>query len=616
MPLSLGLDEKLKVLVADDIDSARRELLQMVRDLGHETIEAVSGEDALRLMDLHSPDVILLDLLMPHMDGFEVVKEVRKRYTEKWLPVIVLSSLEGQEHFAKALQNGATDYLVKPVRPAILRAKLRQYQRILSMQSNLGLHAQRQHVIHEHIADAIVTNAIHDNIADAIITLNEQGLISDLNRAARRIFQVDDARGDSDISIMELTGLSLDFLLAHAEVEIHLENGRRVWFQVTHNSWSIGSNAYFTISLHDLSEAKRIERMKDEFLATVSHELRTPLTSILGALALLTAGAGGLLPSAAAELVQVAKRNGDRLSRLIDDVLDLTKLEGNSMRLNMRTMTLPALIEEAVTVNKSYAQGTEVRIEFERRGPSFQVQVDPDRFLQIMANLLSNAIKHSPKGTVVRVVLETDGNHMYVRVVDQGPGIDKDFKTKLFEKFSQADTSDRRALGGTGLGLYICRILVEKMNGKISAESGATGGSTFTVSLPRIITGDEQPWVLCIAQDRQLQERMQEWLNGMARVELANNLESAAESILRLGAPMVVLADPQAQGLADQFCTRLLKMVGQKCILLIGDALDAGFAARHGLDWLSLSSISRQDFVKRVRTILSDALKDRLHGKI
>jgi signal transduction histidine kinase len=415
---------------------------------------------------------------------------------------------------------------------------------------------------------------------------------------------------------MELTGLSLDFLLGHAEVEIHLENGRRVWFQVTHNSWSIGSNAYFTISLHDLSEAKRIERMKDEFLATVSHELRTPLTSILGALALLTAGAGGLLPPAAAELVQVAKRNGDRLSRLIDDVLDLTKLEGNSMRLNVRATALSTLIEEAVTTNKSYAQGTDVRIEFERRGPSFQVQVDPDRFLQIMANLLSNAIKHSPKGAVVRVVLETDGNHMYVRVVDQGPGIDKDFKTKLFEKFSQADTSDRRALGGTGLGLYICRILVEKMNGKISAESGATGGSTFTVSLPRIITGDEHPWVLCIAQDRQLQERMQEWLNGIARVELANNLESASGNILRLGTPMLVLADPQAQGLADQFCTRLLKMVGQKRILLIGDALDAGFAARHGLDWLSLSSISRQDFVKRIRTILSDALKDRLHGKI
>lgn len=610
MPLSLGSDGKLRVLVADDIESARKELLELVRDLGHETIEAVSGEDALRLMDSHSPDVILLDLLMPNMDGFQVVKEMRKRDTGKWLPVIVLSSLEGSEHFAKALQNGATDYLLKPVRPAILQAKLRQYLQILSMQSNLGLLAQRQHAIHEHIAGAIVTNAIHENIADAIVTINEQGLISDLNRAARKIFQVEEARVTADTSIFELTGLSLDFLLTHAEVEIHLRTGQRAWFQVTHNSWSIGSNVYFTISLHDLSEAKRIARMKDEFLATVSHELRTPLTSILGALSLLTAGAGGPLTSDAVELVQVAKRNGDRLSRLIDDVLDLTKLEGNSMRLNLRITALPALIEEAVIANKSYAQGAELRIEFESRGPSFQVQVDPDRFLQIMANLLSNAIKHSPKGGLVQVVLETDGIHMHVRVIDQGPGIDKEFKTKLFEKFSQADTSDRRALGGTGLGLYICRILVEKMKGKISAETGATGGATFTVSLPRIITGHEHPWVLCIAQDRQLQERMQEWLSSMVRVELANNLESAAEIILRVGTPTLVLADPQAQGLADQFCTRLLRLVGEKRILLTGDALDADFAAVHGLEWLSLSSTPRLDFVNRTRILLSEARKD------
>ncbi len=611
MPLSLGLDGKLKVLVADDIESARNELLELVRELGHETIDAVSGEDALRLMDSHSPDVILLDLLMPRMDGFQVVKEIRKRDTGKWLPVIVLSSLEGPEHFALALQDGATDYLVKPVRPVILQAKLRQYQRILSMQSNLGLLAQRQHAIHEHIASAIVTNAIHENIADAIITINEQGLVSDLNRAARKIFQVDEARISNGTSILELTGLSLDFLINHVEVEVHLRTGKRAWFQVTHNSWSIGSNVYFTISLHDLTEAKRIERMKDEFLATVSHELRTPLTSILGALTLLTAGAGGALPEDASELVQVAKRNGDRLSRLIDDVLDLTKLEGNTTRLNLQISALPALIEEAIVANKLYAQGTELRIEFEIRGPSFLVQLDPDRFLQIMANLLSNAIKHSPKGGLVQVVLRADGGHVHVQVIDQGPGIDKEFKSKLFEKFSQADTSDRRALGGTGLGLYICRILIEKMKGKITAESGPNCGSTFTVSLPRIIARGEKPWVLFIAQDRQLQERMHEWLSGLVSLEVANNMAAASECVLRLGLPSLVLADPQAQGLEDEFFRKLLQMIEAKHILLTGDDLESDLSSQHDLEWLSLTSTSQKDFVKRVQAILSDSQMDK-----
>lgn len=595
--------ERLRVLVADDIEISRKELLEMVRQIGHETIEAQSGEDALRLMDLHQPDVILLDLLMPNMDGFEVAQAVRNRVKGRWLPVIVLSSLEGEEHFAQALKKGAADYLVKPVKPTILRAKLRQYQRILKMQSKLSLLAQRQ-------------QAIHDHIADAIVTIDNHGLISELNNAARKFFQVNNAQIAAGLTISEMTGLALEHLLTHAEVEIHVGTGSAIWFRVAHNSWSIGSHTYCTFSLHDLSEERRIERMKDEFLATVSHELRTPLTSILGALSLLAIGAGGPLPPAASELALVAKRNGDRLSRLIDDVLDLTKLEGNRMPLNLRPMTLQALIEEAVKVNTSYAQRTGVRIEFKDCGSLSQVSVDPDRFLQVMANLLSNAIKHSPKGGVVLVELKALGTQMQVHVIDQGPGVDKNFKAKLFEKFSQADSSDRRELGGTGLGLYISRMLIEKMNGAISADSVVTGGAIFSVSLPCIVATAGQPWILCIAQDHQFQERMQEWLSSLAIVELASNLDSAAANILRLGAPTIVLADPQAQGMADEFCIRLIQMAGQSRILLVADALDASFAARHGLEWLSLSTTSRQEFIGHIGILLSDILRDTHHGKI
>lgn len=597
MPHLSQSDEKLRILVADDIESSRKELLELVRQLGHETIEAASGEEALRLIDIQLPDVILLDLLMPHMDGFEVVQKVRQRVTGKWLPVIVLSSLEGEDHFVQALQLGAADYLVKPVKPVILKAKFKLYQRILSMQSKIGLLAQRQHAIHEHVADAI-------------ITIDEHGLVSELNRAARRIFQVSDAQIASGFSIAEMTGLTLDALLTRTEVKIHLHPGQDVWFRVAHNSWSIGSLVYVTISLHDLSEAKRIERMKDEFLATVSHELRTPLTSILGALSLLAAGAGGTLPSGAAELAEVAKRNGERLSRLIDDVLDLTKLEGNRMPFHLRTVLLPPLIEEAIHANTSYAQRAGVRIALEHAAHTHPVQVDPDRFLQVMANLLSNAIKHSPKDSVVRIVLQTSGNAMLIQVIDKGPGIDKNFKDKLFEKFSQADSSDRRALGGTGLGLFITRMLVEKMGGAIFAESGAQEGTVFTVRLPCAAPPKRPSWVLCIVQDRQLQERLQEWLHGISPVELTNNLDGAAECIARFGLPTLVLADPQAQGLADQFCTRLLQMVGAERILLTGASLDSDFVAKLGVPWCPLPPTPRLEFGHRVRTQLANAPKE------
>jgi signal transduction histidine kinase len=603
MESSLPSEKSLKVLVADDIQTSRLELLQIVRDLGHETIEAVSGEEALRLIELHRPSVLLLDLLMPGMDGFEVARAVRKRTTGKWLPVIVLSALQGDEHFSHALASGADDYLHKPVNPSILRAKLRQYQRVLSMQARLSRIAQRQHAIHEHIADAIVT-------------IDAQGGVCELNRAARALFSLGDGLYSVGLKLTALTGLSLESLLGQVEVEIGPQPHGKVPFSVSHNHWSMGHQEYCTIALHDLSEARRIERMKDEFLATVSHELRTPLTSILGALGLIAAGAGGPLPPAALELAHVAKRNGDRLSHLIDDVLDLTKLEGNRMPLNLLPTDLAPLIRETVNANTGYAQRCDVALHFEGDALACSAQVDPDRFMQVMANLLSNAIKHSPKGKTVRIELVPDHTRLQVNVVDEGPGIDPTFRKKLFEKFSQADGSDRRVTGGTGLGLYISRMLVEKMGGTIHAESGTTGGATFSVTLPRLAPAHAAPWILCIAQDHQLLARMADWLSELGRVELANNLAGAEAMVRRHGQPAALLANPQAQGPADTFCTRLQHLLAPRRIVLVSDALDAGYASRHGMGWLSATASPRQEIINQVGALLADQRGGLSHGAI
>lgn len=591
----------MKVLVADDILSSRQELLHIVRSLGHEAMEADSGAAALHLIDTLQPDVLLLDLLMPGMNGFEVARAIRKRENGKWLPVIVLSALRGDAHYAQALASGAADCLLKPVNPAILSAKLRQYQRVLSLQSSLSLMARRQHAIHEHIADAIVT-------------IDAQGRVCELNRAARALFALDDCPDPVGLELAALSGLGLDHLLGQPEVELALPSGATGAFSVSHNHWHLGQQVFCTIALHDLSESRRIERMKDEFLATVSHELRTPLTSILGALGLLAAGAGGALPKRALQLAQVAKRNGDRLSRLIDDVLDLTKLEGNRMPLNLRPSDLAQLIREAVNANAGYAQRSDVSLHFADDTRACRAQVDPDRFLQIMANLLSNAIKHSPKGSTVRVALVPDPARLQVHVVDEGPGIDPAFRKQLFEKFSQADGSDRRAIGGTGLGLYISRMLIEKMGGSIRAESGATGGATFSVTLPRLVQAPEAPWILCIAQDHQLLERMADWLAELAPVERVNNLAAADALVHHRGPPAAILANPQAQGPADTFCAQLLRLQEAGRMVLLSDALDAGFAQRHGMCWLSATATPRQEMINQVRSLLAHQKEGLPHG--
>jgi hypothetical protein len=233
-----------------------------------------------------------------------------------------------------------------------------------------------------------------------------------------------------------------------------------------------------------------------------------------------------------------------------------------------------------------------------------------------MANLLSNAIKHSPKGKTVRVLLTQSRHEVQVAVVDEGPGIDQAFKKKLFEKFSQADASDRRPVGGTGLGLYITRMLVEKMGGTVGAESGATGGSTFLVSLPSLDKVPSGPWILCIAQDRQFLERISDWLAALATVEAANNLAGAEALVRRRGLPAVLLANPQAQGPADDFCADLQQMLAPQRVILMSDSLNAGFAARYGMGWLSATAVPRHEIMATVSALLADTSKGSGNGAI
>ena len=358
-------EQRLVVLVVDDIETSRRELCALVDSFGHEAVAAGSGASALEQVRFSRPDVVLLDLLMPDLDGFEVTRRLRAAEGHRWLPVIVTSSLQGDEHFIHALEGGADDYLMRPVNRGLLDAKLRHYHRVLT-------------------------------------------------------------------------------------------------------------------------EQRRVDRMKDEFLAAVSHELRTPLTAVLGALGLLASGAAGPLPERARPLAEAAQRNGHRLSRLIDDILDLTKLEGDRLVMQVSTVAVGPLVREACAANLAYAARVGVAIDQDIEGAAdaLKLRVDPIRFLQVMANLLSNAIKHSPQGETVTAVVRRSLAGVRVQVQDRGKGIDPEFRACLFEKFAQADGSDRRMQGGTGLGLYLSRILVERMGGRIEAEPASGVGTVFAVEFP------------------------------------------------------------------------------------------------------------------------------------
>jgi PAS domain S-box-containing protein len=234
----------------------------------------------------------------------------------------------------------------------------------------------------------------------------------------------------------------------------------------------------------DISKQKQMDRLKSEFVSTVSHELRTPLTSIRGSLGLVAGGVAGELPDPAKGLVDIAYSNTGRLLTLINDILDIEKIQSGKLDFNLKPQALMPLVEQAIAANSGYAEHHHVTFTLAGHLPDVRVNVDGERLIQVMSNLLSNAAKFSHDGSSVEVVVSQENERVRVAVTDHGVGIPDEFSKIIFDKFTQADSSDTRHKGGTGLGLNISRSIIEMMQGDIGFDSKLGVGTTFYFTLP------------------------------------------------------------------------------------------------------------------------------------
>ena len=274
------------------------------------------------------------------------------------------------------------------------------------------------------------------------------------------------------------------------ELKIVAADGTVTWYENIARTVVWQGHDAVQCSVTDISERKEVEKLKDEFVSIVSHELRTPLTSVTGSLGLIQSGALGDLPTKVEPLIKIAHSNSERLVALVNDILDVEKIEAGHMEFHMEPVEVIELGAQALAENAFYGAEFGVSFELQPEMDRAYISADKDRLRQVLANLLSNAAKFSPAGERVVLKLSEHGDAIRFSVIDRGPGIPEAKLETIFEKFKQADSSDSRAKAGTGLGLAICQSIAEHHSSRIEVSSKEGEGSTFRFDIARIVDAD------------------------------------------------------------------------------------------------------------------------------
>jgi PAS domain S-box-containing protein len=595
-------DQSVEILIVEDSPTQALQLQHILEQHDHRASIVTNGREALDFLRQRKPLMVISDVLMPEMDGYQLCQRIKADARLKDIPVILLTSLAESKAIINGLECGADNFIVKPYdekyllsrigyilvnrelrkrgktelgveiffagqehyitsdrlqildlllstyetavkqnfelieardalqrlnehleekvaeRTAALQAEIAERKRAeealqkardeLEMrvqartaelaQANQELRteiAERQRVEEALRQSETRLRTILDHVLDGILTIDERGIVESYNPAAERIFGYIPAEiigqhvkmlvpdlhhGEHDSAISEaLCPDNAERIEIGREVTGRRKNGSTFPLELAVSEMRRGDQRMFTAVARDITQRKEVERLKNELIATVSHELRTPMTSLLGFAELMLNR--DLTPEKQREFLTVIHNEALRLTDLINDFLDLQRMEAGRQAYDFQSIEIAPLLRETLALFSGGEEKHTWRLEVPDSLPP--VWADPDRIRQVLSNLLSNAVKFSPRGGGVTVGARQKGAHIEVQVADQGIGIPPEAVPSLFSKFFRVNNPETRHIGGTGLGLALVKEIMEAHAGQVWVESTLGQGSTFFFTL-------------------------------------------------------------------------------------------------------------------------------------